>query len=54
VTFRSDDASFTPDPQELPALYTTGDAYRLYTYDGNAPYTAAPVHETTDHRGDFY
>src|SRR5262245_33898802 len=29
--------------QELPALYTTGTAYRLFTYDGRAPYTHAPV-----------
>jgi hypothetical protein len=29
--------------QELPAIRTTGTAYRLFTYDGRAPYTGAPV-----------
>ena len=29
--------------QELPAIRTTGTAYRLFTYDGRAPYSGAPV-----------
>ena len=33
----------TASVQELPALRTTGTAYRLFTYDGRAPYTGAPV-----------
>jgi hypothetical protein len=54
TNFRSDGANFTPHWQELPALYTTGDTYRLYTYDGNEPYTAGPVREITDDRGGFF
>jgi hypothetical protein len=45
---------FIPHPQELPAVYTTGDAYRLFTYDGDAPFTAAPIREITDDRGGFF
>ncbi len=54
TNFRSDGANFTPHWQELPALYTTGETYRLYTYDGNAPYTAASAREITDDRGGFF
>jgi hypothetical protein len=54
TNLRDDGPSFTPHGQELPALYTTGDAYRLYTYDGDAPYTGAPMREITDDRGGFF
>jgi hypothetical protein len=54
TNLRDDGPSFTPHGQELPALYTTGDAYRLYTYDGADPYTDAPVREITDDRGGFF
>ena len=46
--------AFTPHGQELPAVYTTGDAYRLFTYDGDAPFTGAPFREVTDDRGGFF
>jgi len=46
--------AFTPHAQELPALYTTGDAYRLFTYDGTTPFTGAPLREVTDDRGGFF
>src|SRR5262245_36480594 len=40
---RSDQGVHPPTPQELPGLYTTGTAYRLFTYDGRVPYTGAPA-----------
>jgi hypothetical protein len=46
--------AFTPHGQELPAVYTTGDAYRLFTYDGDSPFTGAPVREVIDDRGGFF
>src|SRR6476619_1475214 len=46
--------AFTPHGQELPAVYTTGDAYRLFTYDGDSPFTGAPIREVTDDRGGFF
>jgi hypothetical protein len=46
--------TFTPHGQELPAVYTTGDAYRLFTYDGDSPFTGAPIREVTDDRGGFF
>jgi hypothetical protein len=54
TNFRTDGATWTAHFQELPALYTTGDAYRLYTYGGDAPYTSRPVEEITSHRGEFF
>jgi hypothetical protein len=54
TNFRLDGLNFTPHAEELPAVYTTGDAYRLYTYDGNEPYTGGPVREITDDRGGFF
>lgn len=54
TNLRDDGPNFTAHGQELPALYTTGDAYRLYTYDGADPYTGAPMREITDDRGGFF
>src|SRR6478609_5512510 len=39
TAFRSDATRYAASPQELPALYTTGRTYRVFTYDGPAPYT---------------
>jgi hypothetical protein len=53
----SDRRNTSPQPptwQELPALYTTGTAYRLITYDGPAPYTGAPVRRIGEHPGRFF
>jgi hypothetical protein len=52
--FRTDGNSWFPHWQELPALYTSGDAYRLFTYDGDHPYTGGPLREITDDRGGFF
>ncbi len=40
---RTDEGPRPPTAQELPALRTTGTAYRLFTYDGRAPYTGGAV-----------
>jgi hypothetical protein len=53
----SDRRNTSPQPptwQELPALYTTGTAYRLFTYDGPSPYTSAPVRRIAEHAGRFF
>jgi hypothetical protein len=39
---RSDHTLYTARGQELPAAYTVGTLYRLFTYSGSAPYTNAP------------
>lgn len=40
VNFRTDTAQqFTAVDQELPAVYTNGDLFRLVSYNGNAPFT---------------
>jgi hypothetical protein len=51
---RSDKSPQPPSWQELPALYTAGTAYRLFTYDGAAPYTGAPVRRINGHPGRFF
>jgi hypothetical protein len=43
-----------PASPELPALYTTGTAYRLFTYDGVQPYTGAPIRRISEHAGRFF
>lgn len=50
---RPDQGSHPPTPQELPALSTTGTAYRLFTYDGRAPYTGAPARRISAGAGHF-
>ena len=40
--------AYLPTPaasQELPAVYSNGDFYRLVTYNGSAPWTNAPTNE---------
>jgi hypothetical protein len=51
---RPDEGPRPPTPQELPALYTSGTAYRLFTYDGRAPYTGAPVRRISQRAGRFF
>jgi len=43
VNHRQDKTQYRAFDQELPALYTIGKLYRLFTYDGDQPYTNAPV-----------
>jgi hypothetical protein len=42
---RSDHTLYTAWGQELPAAYTVGTLYRLFTYHGSAPYTNAPPNQ---------
>lgn len=42
---RLDKTQYHAYDQELPAVYTIGKLYRLFTYDGLAPYTDRPVRE---------
>jgi len=42
---RSDKTQYPAHDQELPAVYTIGKLYRLMTYDGNAPFTNAPLRQ---------
>eukprot|EP00698_Gefionella_okellyi_P020146 TRINITY_DN6293_c0_g1_i2.p1 TRINITY_DN6293_c0_g1~~TRINITY_DN6293_c0_g1_i2.p1 ORF type:complete len:300 (-),score=46.14 TRINITY_DN6293_c0_g1_i2:82-981(-) len=43
VTFRADKTNYGAHTQELPAVYTIGQLYRLMTYQGSAPFTNAPL-----------
>ncbi len=40
---RSDTTQYTGRHQELPAVYTNGEYYRLMTYRGDKPFTGGPV-----------
>jgi hypothetical protein len=40
---RKDQTQYPARSQELPAIYTNGTYYRLFTYDGDQPFTGAPV-----------
>jgi hypothetical protein len=42
---RSDQTFYPARGQELPAVYVTGKYYRLFTYNGDAPFTSAPLRE---------
>jgi hypothetical protein len=54
TTFRSDVTRYPATWQELPALYTAGRTYRIYSYDGSAPYMNAPPTEVTAFAGQFF
>lgn len=40
---RPDATQYPARGQELPAVYTNGTYYRLFTYDGDAPFTGGPL-----------
>jgi hypothetical protein len=42
---RPDTTQYRAFDQELPALYTIGKLHRLFTYDGDRPYTQAPLRQ---------
>jgi hypothetical protein len=42
---RIDRAQYKAFDQELPAVYTNGTFYRLFTYDGGEPFTGAPLRQ---------
>lgn len=42
---RKDPKQYPAMDQELPAVYTVGKLHRLFTYDGDQPFTQAPVRE---------
>jgi len=44
---RSDTEQYAGRGQELPAVYTNGAYYRLFTYTGDAPFTGGPLHQVT-------
>lgn len=45
VNHRADKTQYRAFDQELPALYTIGKLHRLFSYDGNQPYTNAQVRQ---------
>ncbi|MFC1634521.1 hypothetical protein ACFL5Z_06725 [Planctomycetota bacterium] len=44
---RDDHTQYAARGQELPAVYTNGAYYRLFTYTGDKPYTGGPLHQIT-------
>jgi len=44
---RTDHTQYHAFGQELPAVYTNGTFWRLFTYDGSAPYTNGPLTQIT-------
>ncbi len=42
---RPDKTQYPAESQELPAVYTIGKLYRLFTYDGPAPFTGASLRQ---------
>lgn len=47
LNHRSDKSEYSARGQEVPALYTNGTFYRLFTYDGDSPYTKGPLRQIT-------
>lgn len=49
TTFQTDNI-WTPQPshQELPAVYTRGDLYKLYSYQGSSPWTQGALTQTNN------
>ncbi len=45
TNLREDQKQYPPMDQELPAVYTIGKLHRLFTYDGEQPFTKAPFRE---------
>ena len=43
VNHRSDKSQYSAHDQELPALYTIGKLYRLFTYTGDRPFANQPI-----------
>ena len=43
TNYRSDHTEYEAYGQELPAAYTNGTFWRLFTYGGNSPYTGGPL-----------
>jgi len=44
---RDDHTQYAARGQELPAVYTNGTYYRLFTYTGDKPFTDGPLHQIT-------
>jgi len=44
---RDDTTDYGKRDQEIPAVYTNGTFWRLFTYDGDAPFTGAPTRQIT-------
>jgi hypothetical protein len=44
---RSDKMNYGPRSQELPAVYTNGEYWRLFTYDGDEPFSGKPMRQIT-------
>lgn len=44
---RPDTTQYPARGQELPAVYTNGNYYRLFTYDGQQPYSDGPLRQIT-------
>ncbi len=47
VNDRVDETQYPARGQELPAVYTNGTHWRLFTYDGDAPFTKGPLRQIT-------
>jgi hypothetical protein len=47
VNFRSDRTDYGARQQELPAVYTIGTMYKLWTYDGSAPWSGGPLSQVS-------